>query len=60
MFCLPSDADTSGAGDPIGWMHLEPFDADNPQNRCARFAITLNKRYQVTNRHIRGLWIWSS
>lgn len=33
-------------------MHLEPFDADNPQNRCARFAITLNKCYQVRSRQI--------
>lgn len=36
-------------------MHLEPLDADNPQNRCARFAITLNKRYQVRGRQMISL-----
>jgi hypothetical protein len=53
MFCLPSDTDANRAGNPIGWMHLEPFDADNPQNRCARFAITLNKSYQVRTRQVK-------
>ncbi|GAA5984388.1 hypothetical protein JCM10908_003329 [Rhodotorula pacifica] len=46
MFCLPSEEDASKAGTAVGWMHLEPFDSDNPQNRCARFAITLNKSHQ--------------
>lgn len=53
MFCLPSDTDANRAGNLIGWMHLEPLNADNPQNRCARFAITLNKSYQVRTRQVK-------